>query len=189
MASGTITLILTGARAGQTCELMKYGFVKGRLTLQGDMTALAGVVKYFGRTYKAFPEGSAELAFYQAQDAQREAHGERNLQAAPGRGDSEASRAGVQPSGKGTPQVPADPGSGTAHAEAGAAGILPGGSGQAPGMSILEALQKLDPKNDDHWTNGGQPFVSVVEKLVGHPVTRADILAEAPTFLRPTGRD
>lgn len=45
---------------------------------------------------------------------------------------------------------------------------------------ILEALSKLDPENNDHWTQDGSPRLGAV----GDGVSRADILAAAPLFNR-----
>lgn len=45
---------------------------------------------------------------------------------------------------------------------------------------ILNALSKLDPENKDHWTQNGQPLLSVV----GEGVSRQDIMAVAPKFSR-----
>jgi len=53
-------------------------------------------------------------------------------------------------------------------------------------MTILEALPKLDPKNDAHWTADGLPKADIVSKLVGATLTREDISEEAPEFCRGT---
>jgi hypothetical protein len=50
---------------------------------------------------------------------------------------------------------------------------------------INEALQKLDVKNDNHWTAAGEPRIDTVKMLAGdQAITRADIEAAAPTFNR-----
>ncbi len=52
-------------------------------------------------------------------------------------------------------------------------------------MEIKEALQKLDPKNDDHWTSDGLPLVSVMTELTGNDVlTRQQITDANPEFNR-----
>jgi hypothetical protein len=45
---------------------------------------------------------------------------------------------------------------------------------------ILESLSKLDPENNDHWTQNGQPLLSAV----GEGVTRSQIIEVAPLFSR-----
>jgi hypothetical protein len=42
-------------------------------------------------------------------------------------------------------------------------------------MTITEALHKLDPANDSHWTTDGLPVLDVVSKLVGKTVTRDEL--------------
>ena len=55
--------------------------------------------------------------------------------------------------------------------------------------TILEALERLDPKNDDHWTAAGLPSMLIVRSLSGNPeVTRAQIEAVAPGMNRETKR-
>lgn len=52
---------------------------------------------------------------------------------------------------------------------------------------ILEALGKLDPSNDNHWTNDGLPRIDTVRMLAADPsLTREAITAEAPNFSRQT---
>jgi len=57
-------------------------------------------------------------------------------------------------------------------------------------MNIVEALNTLDPKNDDQWTADGLPRMDVVEGLVGDKsITRADVTNAAPDFTRETAAD
>ncbi len=51
-------------------------------------------------------------------------------------------------------------------------------------MTILEALQALDPAKDDHWTGEGRPAMVAVVDLVGQEVTRREVDAVAPDFTR-----
>jgi hypothetical protein len=50
---------------------------------------------------------------------------------------------------------------------------------------IKDAVAGLDPKNDAHWTQGGDPKVEAVAAVVGQDVTRGDITAIAPDAKRP----
>ena len=51
--------------------------------------------------------------------------------------------------------------------------------------NISAAIELLDPANDEHWTNAGLPSVEAVTELVGTKVSRAEINAAAPAFMRP----
>ena len=64
---------------------------------------------------------------------------------------------------------------------------------------LKEALSKLNPENDDHWTTDGLPRLDLLKALLnGRAVTRADINAcvkgfsrknnsvEAPSVVQPT---
>jgi len=52
---------------------------------------------------------------------------------------------------------------------------------------ITDALKKLDPKNDDHWTASKQPAMAAVEELMGDKtITRADVDKAADGFTRDT---
>lgn len=52
-------------------------------------------------------------------------------------------------------------------------------------MDLIGALERLDPSNDEHWTNAGEPRVEAVSALLGEDVTRAAIQNAAPGFVRP----
>ncbi|AVJ51763.1 hypothetical protein Vid5_gp08 [Pantoea phage vB_PagS_Vid5] len=51
-------------------------------------------------------------------------------------------------------------------------------------QKILDALNKLDSANDNHWTADGKPKVDTVKFLAGGAVTREDIDAVAPDYNR-----
>ncbi|QJI53349.1 hypothetical protein vBAcoSR7M_27 [Alteromonas phage vB_AcoS-R7M] len=51
-------------------------------------------------------------------------------------------------------------------------------------MSLLDALKKLNPGDDSHWTTDGLPLLTVVKDLYGSAVTRAQIAEVAPGFTR-----
>jgi len=51
--------------------------------------------------------------------------------------------------------------------------------------AILEALKKLDPDNDEHWTNTGKPAMEAVNALLPAAITRARLDEVAPDFSRP----
>lgn len=188
----TAKLILTGARAGMTCVLGKWHFIEGVATITGPQLEVRNVCEYIGRVYKAFPEGSTDLAHYQALD-EEEKHGKRDLQGATEPGAAAAHGGAVQPTGGGAATVPADHGGGTDDADGGDKGLLPGGAGHADtgvhGSAletdrIVAAVMQLDANNAEHWTDDGLPRLDAVEQLYGKPLTRAQVDAAVPGVRR-----
>lgn len=54
-------------------------------------------------------------------------------------------------------------------------------------VKIIDALKKLDPSNDNHWTADGLPRLDTVKMLSGdQSLTRDSIVAVAPGFARAT---
>jgi hypothetical protein len=51
--------------------------------------------------------------------------------------------------------------------------------------AIKAALAKLDPANEDHWTNEGKPAMAAVNALLPTHITRDRLEAVAPDFSRP----
>jgi hypothetical protein len=51
-------------------------------------------------------------------------------------------------------------------------------------LSIIEALAKLDPKNDNHWTIEGEPRLDTVKFFVGVPNLIREDLIKVATFTR-----
>ncbi len=52
-------------------------------------------------------------------------------------------------------------------------------------MDIISALKDLDPTNDSHWTDDGDPRMSAIEERVGTTeITRDDVIEAAPRFCR-----
>lgn len=50
--------------------------------------------------------------------------------------------------------------------------------------ALIDALKRLDPKNDEHWVASGQPNLKCLETLLGEKVTRAQIDKVANGFTR-----
>lgn len=51
-------------------------------------------------------------------------------------------------------------------------------------QKIVDALKKLDPNNDNQWTQDGQPKLDALKFLVGDTVTREQVQEAAPDFNR-----
>jgi len=54
--------------------------------------------------------------------------------------------------------------------------------------NIPEALAQLDTTNDEQWTSEGLPRLDVMSKLVGNPVSRADVTSAAKGFTRTNSK-
>lgn len=173
-----ITLELTGARAGKTCVLGKYQFVNGRTVVRGDITKVGGAITYLGRVYKAFPLGSAELAAGGG-------NGKADADTAAGGRFAEPIQGSVHNDGS-ADQATAS-GSGTDGGGKPAAEHDPIGY-RHPDTRLREAVMKLDPANPEHWTEGGDPQLSAVAKMLGSGnVTRKDVKRVAPDITRKGG--
>ena len=49
--------------------------------------------------------------------------------------------------------------------------------------NITDSLSKLDPANDNHWTQDGLPRLDTIKILSGDPsLTREQVTAAAPDF-------
>jgi len=192
-------LILTGARAGATCTLRKLEFRNGVCVITGPDNEVAALTRYMGRVYKAFPEGSLELAKFQALDREREgaSNGAGAADTEPGRDQVAPVSGDVRPDGAGPAPSPANDGSGADAAEAGSSQREPGGDGNGgPDVddfdaertqSLHEVIMGLDPTNDEHWTADGKPRIDVVAAASGRQdLTRKVVEAAAPGFTRPT---
>jgi hypothetical protein len=52
-------------------------------------------------------------------------------------------------------------------------------------VAINNALDQLDPENNDHWTKDDKPKMSVIEDIIGDKsITRGDVEAVRPGFSR-----
>lgn len=55
--------------------------------------------------------------------------------------------------------------------------------------NIIDVLSKLDPTNDNHWTQDGMPRLDTIKILSGDPsLTREQVIAAAPDFNRGTAQ-
>ena len=191
-------LILTGARRGRTCVLgRQFRFVEGKIQIRGDDMQVEKLTRYIGRCYKAFPEGSDELAHFEKLDGTKEeAHGTGQVQATPKPGGPKEVLSDVQPSGGRPPEASPDIGSGADNAQAGPSGSVPSGDGHGHAGDdaatenknrLLKAIKSLDHTNDEHWTAEGRPRIDAVESAYGKPgVSRAQVEESAPGFIRKT---
>jgi len=191
MASSQRTLVLTGSRAGTTCVLGKHRFKDGKTVISGDESSIIGETLYMGRVYKAFPEGSPELRFWQEVDS-----GQREYPSGARRGSPESFRSDLRSPGDQAATLSADHSDGADNSTRGQSGSIPvrdgqqdsGNDGQASDEDrIRQALKSLDPANDEHWTVNGRPRMDAVEAAYGSSgISRGDIERVAPGFSRPS---
>lgn len=154
--------ILVGPHAGKTITLGGHPFIDGVFAFGKGMEVAPGpqdVAKkgnLLGKLYQAYLEGSPQLAAAEARLAGEETpEGELRVEQ---REQQEQEQR--QPSGA-------------------------GGSGRAAQGAIRTALTKLDPENDEHWTDAGLPAVEAVRQLSGNDdVSRQDIKSLAPKLTR-----
>jgi len=181
MAVVETTFVLVGANAGKTVALGGRQFTDGSHTATGPEEELKCLGRFLARAYQAFPEGSEELT-----KAQEALNGGDQVQADGSVQDGqEGVRGGPGSDTEGAEETP-DGGS-DAGAETGEAG--PDDATGNGARSLAEAVQALDPENDDHWTNGGQPKVDAVASQLGRTdVTRAQVEAAAPGYNREVAR-
>jgi len=168
-----IKLTVFGANAGKTFNFRGFGFNNGVLVLNGSAAENDGVIKYLGRTVQAFPDGHERL---------ENSNGERDTKADTQPGHTETVSSGIQPTGTGVATQTAAVSPAGGSAEAGSEGIHSEGSGQKDSWvdglkeKVTAAAKKLDPKNDDHWSQLGKPMVAAMQQLSGIPtLTRRDI--------------
>lgn len=189
MANTQRVLILTGGRADTDCVLRGHRFVKGRAAIVGNEGSIGGIVRYMGRVYKAFSEGSPELKFWQEVDNGKREHPKDAIV-----GSAESFRSDLRPIGKETAEDNPDTGKSTVDPNSGGEGSVPNGNRhQNPGNDgqkqqpnrIQEALNSLDSSNDEHWTADGRPRMDAVEAAYGSSdITRANVDEVAPGFMR-----
>lgn len=49
---------------------------------------------------------------------------------------------------------------------------------------IIQAVEKLDHKNDEQWTTGGKPKVKAVEEILGFDISSEELKAACPDVTR-----
>lgn len=208
MTAMTVTLVLTGARAGKTCVLNGKRFVNGKCQLTGDPNNLKHVLTYMGRCYEAYPEGSDELQLARARDNNEDTtHGvDPSTSEAPESGAAAEVPGDREPvdSGASTDENAAQR-SGDAGADAGDSGVRSvgdghedtrvstEGAGQEHGSGnnprLQGVIQSLDPDLDENWTKTGLPALAAVQKAYGSDVTRSDIKNAAPDWTREKAQE
>lgn len=191
-----VTMVLIGAHEGQTVTYgrgtSQHTFVNGKLELEGPHESLVGQIKYLGRYYQAFPQGSHEL------DAARRALKEGRTYV----GVSEASKPSQESedTGGADDEDRNNEGSASQSPESGDGGSASGSASGQEGADaastgnglgpVVSALKKLDPNNANHWRADGLPRMEAIEAFMGRTdVTRGDVSKAWPGFDRELARN
>lgn len=179
-------LILAGKFAGQTIELRGVQFTRGECVLEGPEADVDGLSCYLGKSYQALPEGSLELERAQKRDAGKEnadGDGEDGSPSEPRTSDQVPGE--PRSPGQGDPGEKPAEGSGDDSPETGGEELPAAGNGEQ-GAEISEALNRLDPEDDEDWTADDRPSVAALAELLERPdLSREEIDAAAPQFRRP----
>lgn len=175
----SVKLICHGHYAKKNVVLRGIKFTNGQAELPGTYAQNEGIITYMGRVYQAYPEGmSPEEGAHNASQVPATAIGHTPKEI-PGAGEPTRPRLTAQET---------NDGEGDGGPTGGGTGNLSTGDGQEdPRLytRLVGALNTLDPKNDDHWTQKGLPSIQAVEQaLGGGQVTRKEIEAAIPGFSR-----
>ena len=55
---------------------------------------------------------------------------------------------------------------------------------EAAPTDLLAAINLLDPTNDDHWTQSGDPAIAAIEEIYGKDTSRSEVNEVAPDYDR-----
>lgn len=184
MSKVTRVLVLTGGREGYTGKLGNWFAREGKITLVGTPAEVEGQTLYLGRSFRAYQEGSDELAAYRER-----CNGKSSVQEAAQPGTANPNVGGLPTQQPGPPPAQADNGSGADDAASAGTGSVSDGSGPehtGNDQKIREAVMALDVANDDHWTQEGLPRVDAVANILGkQDITRRDLTRAAAGMVRP----
>jgi hypothetical protein len=160
---------VNGPCAGRDCVLAGFRFVSGECSISASAQEHDSIARV--------------LWYYQAEEVKDD--GQRNVQT-----DQAGSveREGRPKGGEPASSAP-ESGNCVGHAQAEdidqGRRLVPSGDGSQAGVEMLRnAVLGLDPSNDAHWTSAGRPAIAAVEAALGKPITRAQIEAALPGFVR-----
>lgn len=195
---------LCGHYAGKTCSFAvapKVQFVDGIAELVGSPADVVGLQRCLERNFQAKPVDPAQLRAilktkemegiygkYYDQEGADEVNDHEDVPSEPsGQNGEEAAEEDAD-------DVPVDDDSEEAEAEHGSEGSghedsgVPVSEESAKEIdNLLDAIDSLDPHNDDHWTRAGKPSVEAVSRAANRSdVTRREIEAVVDNYNRET---
>lgn len=185
------TFILTGARRDFTGRLGQYDVEAGRIKLMGNARDLLAWERHIEVMYQGFPLGDERIETMEQAIADAytgEGNGQGGLPAGQVLADGKTDVHGDDASrGAGSAETAAVGGVAGAGAPGSSDATTSGGDGQQTVVTpqspkrLVDALEKLDDANDDHWTQAGLPAIEALTKMSGiQTLTRAMIAAASP---------
>lgn len=168
----TVRYKLVGPHAGKTITLgKKFHFENGYLEMQpvreDQKHQYDGLTRHLARAYNAHPEGSKALERAEADWAANPLN-------------KKAGKAAPAPAPK-----PKDDGKGKKPAEdEGEEDETEEDDGEGEELTLADALNKLNPEDDSHWTKTGLPNLQVLNEWLGRKVGRDEIEEVSAGFNR-----
>lgn len=158
---------ITGANSGRSCRVKSFVFDEG-------------VTAWQVRPAEDWKKLDLQMVrFYSCvREQQEEIHGSSNVSSPT---EIQSSRSGVET------QAPVES-EADVEAESGSArGKTDGGNGHKRAkneLKLSEALDLLDPSQDDHWSGSGKPDIKLLRELTGRVVLRSEVDQAAPWMTR-----
>lgn len=171
----TKEIVLVGPKKGKTIVLGNVQFVDGKATLKGTVENVEKRFRYLHRCWQVQYADQVEAEDGNVQDSSNP-----DENGAP-QGDSGEGEQGSTQEGATDGNEPA-----------GADVHNQDGQTDAPvtDQRLLDAVMKLDPENEEHWTKTGKPAMAAVEGFYGSAdITRANIDAVAPNYSRDAAKE
>lgn len=181
------TLVLPKSRKKQSTVINGLSFREGQATIQGDAKEIAGIVKYFTRSYQV----------------EVQPHGTSQVHSSSESGETDQVPSGVRQDGTGSEEETAVHIGSNARTEPGSSRVGSDRDGhedtrlskedrfnqsqnnQVNPEKLMKVLKGLDPTDDAQWNAVGLPKLNVVGEMYGSEgVTRKDIDAVWPEFHR-----
>jgi hypothetical protein len=196
-----VNLVLAGHFSGETVVLGGQQFTDGVLSLQGEAQEIEGLIKYLGKNYQAYPEGSEQLKEIQKQLGEDSNGGSQDNGTVQETGEQPSS--GVRQDGAESASVPDLLGGTDDGDTGGGSGSIPEGDGHEdtglhreeengrdnpnivdshqPNLKLQKVVLALDPDNDAHWSEEGLPAMAAIEQAMESTgILRAEVEASAP---------
>lgn len=168
----TVRYKLVGPHAGKTINLgKKFQFENGYLEMQptreDQKHQYDGLTRHLARAYNAHPEGSKALEKAEADWA---------LNPANKKGAKPAAAPAPKPAKETKkPEPEKDEGDEDNEGEE---------DGEGEELTLADALNKLNPDDDSHWTKTGLPNLQVLNEWMGRKVGRDEIEEVSAGFNR-----
>jgi hypothetical protein len=175
------TMELTGPFEGKSVTLNHLRFKNGKATVRGDATEIAGIIRYFKRSYNINVAGE-------------EGYGSSQVHSTSQDRETDQVQSGIQPNGTESQEESSVQLRGDDAADGGNTRSLSdrdrhqdsripkegqfqqSANKQVDPAKLLLVMKNLDPKNEAHWNQAGLPKLAVVSEMYGSEgLTRKDL--------------